>query len=340
MKRLVIIAALLVAFLNGAALLGWKIFLDFVSQPGEVTTSARKIVIATDSSVEMLSEILKREQLVTRSGSLKIYLKHFRVKKPYIPGEYELSGLMSPAQILDQIQSGKVVTYAIAIEPGRSAKKSAQSLEEKGFGDAQALLARALDADFAQSLNIEGDRLEGYLFPDTYELSRKLESTALLKILVARFREKVSPAIIAEAKKLGLSLHQLVIIASLIESERVPPEELRMVSSVFHNRLKQKLKLEHPASLAYGLDKPESMLAPSDREIENGWNTYLKSGLPATPIGSPGLKAIMAAARPSKSDALYFAPRNDTSHIFCPDRECHEIAMRRWRESQRKSDIP
>ena len=321
-------------------MLSWKIFLDFVSEPGEVTTSARKIVIGPSSSSEMLVELLNREQLVTKSGFLELYLKYFRKVGPYVPGEYELSGLMSPSQILDHIQGGKVVTYAIAIEPGHSAQETAAQLESKGFGKASALLSQALDAEFALSLKIEGDRLEGYLFPDTYELSRKLEASALLKILVARFRERISPEIVEEAKKLGLSLHELVILGSMIESEKVPPEELRMVSSVFHNRLKQNVKLEHNASLAYGLDKPESMLSPSDRAIENGWNTYLKRGLPKTPIGSPSLKALIAAARPAKSDALYFAPRNDTSHIFCPDRECHEIAMRRWRASQEKAARP
>jgi UPF0755 protein len=320
---------------SGVLMIGWRVFLNFVGQPSEVTVSARTVVVTPGATNESLVSLLKQEQLVTKSFLLELYLTKFRKPAPFEPGEYELSGLMTPAEIVDQIQSGKVVTYALAIEPGQSTSEIARTLSDKGFGVADAIQAAALDAQFAESLKISGKRLEGYLFPDTYDLPRKLSPKNLLKILVQRFREKVDASVINEAKNAGLNLHELVVLASLIASDDIPPEELRMVSSVYHNRLKANKKLEHAQSLAYGLGKSVGKLTLSDRRIENDWKTFMNKGLPQTPITSPGMNAIIAAARPAKSDALYFAPRTETSHIFCPDAECHAIAMRRWREAQK-----
>ncbi|MEE2903494.1 MAG: endolytic transglycosylase MltG [Myxococcota bacterium] len=338
MKRIIFVISLGVSALSLGAIIVWQLFLGFTENPSAVTISARKVTVAPDITRAGLINLLTNEGLIKERFLLNAYLKYFRKNGNFTPGEYELSGLMTPSQIVDAIQSGKVVKYALAIESGLTTAELAKVIEEKGFGSASQIKVAASNAAFAQALNIPGGRLEGYLLPGTYELPRKLQAEALLKIFVTRFRENVTDEIFAEAQEAGLSPSELVVLASIIASENVPPEELRMVSSVFHNRLKAGMKLQHAKSLAYGLEKKVDELSAEDQAVDNDWNTYLRSGLPSSPIASPDLKTILAAARPAKSDALFFAPRNESSHIFCPDAECHEIAMRRWEETQKGSD--
>ena len=335
MKKIIFVISLGIAALCLGAIVAWQFFLGFTENPSSVTVSARKVTVAPDVTQNGLVDLLTQEGLITDRFLLSTYLKHFRKATKFTPGEYELSGLMTPSQIIDVIQSGKVVTYALAIESGLTATELAKLVEEKGFGSAEQIKLAAADASLAQKLDIPGGRLEGYLLPGTYDLPRKLQAEELLKIFVARFRENVTDEIFAEAQEAGLSPSELVVLASIIASENVPPEELRMVSSVFHNRLKAGMKLQHEKSLAYGLQKKVSELSVDDRNVDNEWNTFVRTGLPSSPIASPDLKTILAAARPAKSDALFFAPRNESSHIFCPDAECHEIAMRRWKQTQK-----
>jgi UPF0755 protein len=317
----------------------WGMLIAFASSSGSSSSDTRTVVIPEAVSVEELVSTLHGQGLVQRKKWLEIYLRHFREPKRLKPGEYALNGLMTPAEMLDQFVTGSVVTYTVTIAAGAKKADVVAALSRNKIVDARALEAALADEGHATKLGfIMG--YEGYLFPDAYNFPRGLDAYEVLKMLVTRHREAVSDDILADAKKVGLDRHQLVTLASLIEVDGVPSSERSMVSSVYHNRLAKGMKLQHPATVAYGMDKSASDLTQDDLQTDHMWNTYVHEGLPPTPIASPSLSAIVAAARPAKSDALYFAPRGDSQHMFCPDEECHRIALERWRkENARKKRV-
>jgi UPF0755 protein len=154
--------------------------------------------------------------------------------------------------------------------------------------------------------------LEGYLFPDTYRLFKEDNGEVLVRKMLDNFQSKVTEQMMADIKKQGKSLYQILIMASLLEKEVRSEVDMKLVSGLFWNRLRDGQRLESCATLAYilGVNKPVYSLA--DTQIDSPYNTYRNDGLPPTPIGNPGILAIQAAIYPTPSDYKFFLSRPDT----------------------------
>ena len=339
MRKLSLIATTVIAVGMFTSMALWGMLVAFASTAGSGTSDTRTVTVPANVTVDELVAVLHEEGLVERKDWLQVYLRHFYQPQIFKAGEYALNGLMTPAEMLDQLARGQVVTYTVTIAPGARKADVVAELAQNKIADKSALEAALGDEGRANALGLIMG-YEGYLFPDAYNLPRGLDAYQVLEILVKRGRDAVSEELLADAKKVGLDAHQLITMASLIEADAVPSGERSMVASVYHNRLAKGMKLDHPATVAYGLDKSATELTQADLQSDHVWNTYLHEGLPPTPIASPSLSSIVAAARPAKSDALYFAPRGESQHMFCPDEECHRIALERWRkENARKKRV-
>jgi UPF0755 protein len=255
---------------------------------------------------------------------MQIYVEHLHEPKQIVPGEYTVSPAMTPVQQIELLESGTVVTYPIAVEVGMTSRQVVGLLADKKLGDAAELSKLVDDPEFAKSLGIEGPSLEGFFQPDIYDLPRGLAPRTLLEKFVARFKNATKDIDLTKLEARGVTPYQVMIVASLVETSDVLPEERRAFAAMIYERLLQRIALGNKPAIAYG----QTRIAAG---ADNPWDTTDRPGLPPTPILIPSLDAIRAAATPSPQPALYYVPREDGTHLFCPDEECYLEAFKKWK---------
>ncbi len=188
------------------------------------------------------------------------------------------------------------------------------------------------DQEFIASLGLEVKNLEGFLFPDTYNISADASEEDVLRQLVGEFKE-ISSEISLEkkAKKVGLSLNEAVTVASIIEREVRVKKERPIVSAVFHNRLEKRMLLQADPTVLYAFRDFSKLLSRDDLNIDSAYNTYRYKGLPPGPICNPGRSSLMAAVEPVDSEYLYFVSCGDGRHYFSKNYREHLAAVRKYR---------
>ena len=233
-------------------------------------------------------------------------------------GEYALPGGLDLGQVVDKLVRGDVVRHVVTFPEGTSLDEMARIAAGQGLAPA-AFLAAARDPATIRDLDPDAADLEGYVFPDTYDLSRAPGAAAtLVARAVRRFREVIGPDL--PAIKAGpLTVRQIVTLASLVELETARPEERPRVAAVFRNRLQKQMLLQTDPTVIYALRKTgkyDGNIRKEDLEIDSPYNTYRHPGLPPGPIASPGRASLSAAIHPADVADLYFVSRNDGSHEF------------------------
>jgi UPF0755 protein len=177
---------------------------------------------------------------------------------------------------------------------------------------------------------MSGSSVEGYLYPATYNLSRNWNEEQLISQMVAQFEKRYADVASAKGTIDGLSRHQIVTLASLIEKEAVASEEKPLISSVFHNRLRIGMPLQSDPTAVYGVRAFSGKVFKADIERHSPYNTYLIKGLPPGPIGNPGSEALQAALKPANTQYLYFVARQDGTHQFSRSLDEHNRAVTRY----------
>jgi UPF0755 protein len=234
-------------------------------------------------------------------------------------GEYYFDRPLTPAEVIDTLVRGDVYVRTITFPEGLTARQMARLFEERGFGDAKAFLAAAGRAALIADVDPEASDLEGYLFPDTYSLTRKAGADDLVRQMVGRFREMWTDDLQFAASRRSLSARQAITLASLVEKETARGDERPVVSAVYHNRLRIKMGLQCDPTVIYALERAgrfDGNLRRADLAFDSPYNTYRYAGLPPGPIANPGRASIAAAVRPAAVDYVYFVSRNDGSHAF------------------------
>jgi UPF0755 protein len=252
-------------------------------------------------------------------------------------GEYDLAAGMAPSEILQRIISGRVRTYKTVLPEGLRASEIAARLEQAGLTRAEAFMALVEDPEFTQSLGIDADSLEGYLYPETYEIPRDLAPEALAELLVRQF-EQTWRRIEPRAREQKLSRHEIVTLASIVEKETSAPEERPLIAAVFLNRMQRGMRLETDPTVIYGIEGFDGNLRRRDLEdSSNRYNTYRIAGLPPGPIANPGAEALRAVVEPAETDYLYFVSRNDGTHHFSRSYREHANAVNRYQKRRKRS---
>ena len=246
-------------------------------------------------------------------------------------GEYELERGATTLDVLTLIESGRVKQHAILHPEGATVTELARVLEADRLTTARDVARLSTDAAFLRTLSIDGPSLEGYLFPDTYQLVRGMTPEEILTRMVLRMRSKLGADIAARARARGFTVHQLLTLASIIEREAVDREEMRTISAVFWNRLKVDMPLQADPTVQYAAGKERRTLTRADLQLDHPYNTYRRSGLPPGPIASPGLAAVEAALDPAPVKYLYFVAIDEHRHFFSYTIEQHNAAVARYR---------
>jgi UPF0755 protein len=273
---------------------------------------------------------LEREHLVRHAWAFESLARWRGLAGELRAGEYDLSPHLSTGEILERIAEGRVRTYRIVIPEGLTAAEIARRLEEKGLADGGDFLAAVRTQELVSELEVEGESLEGYLFPETYQLARGLPAAEIARALVAQFHA-IWPEIAPGSEELGLSMLETVTLASIVEKETGAPEERSLIAAVFHNRLRRGMRLETDPTVIYGIPDFDGNLRRAHLEdTRNPYNTYQIPGLPPGPIANPGADALRAAVQPADASYLYFVSRNDGTHEFSGSYAKHAAAVDRF----------
>jgi UPF0755 protein len=253
-------------------------------------------------------------------------------------GEYAFPTPPSAFEAWRRLVRGDVIKYEVTLPPGANLFDVAELLEEKNLATEEAFLATAASPAVLRRLEIPGESAEGYLFPDSYIFVKPVTPEEILEFMVRQFRRKVPADAEKRAKEAGLSLHQIVTIASIIEKETGVEEEKPLVSAVIRRRLTLGMPLQMDPTVIYGVKRFDGTVTRKDLRTAGPYNTYLNRGLPPGPIANPGLAALAAALNPSKAEYLYFVSRNDGSHTFSRTLSEHNRAVEEFRRAAREDE--
>lgn len=298
--------------------------------------SERILVIAPGESFQSVSQKLFTLGLIRSPLRFKLYARFSGHHRAVKAGEYSFYSANSPREILDRLVEGKVKLYRITVPEGFAVRQIADLVTGAGFSDRDAFIKSATDPEVSKALGIQEASLEGYLFPDTYHFPRGSSVNDILAAMVNRFQAIMTEARRARAEAIGLTVHQVVTLASIIEKETGEPSERPLISSVFHNRLKKRMRLETDPTVIYGIQNFDGNLTRKHLRTPTPYNTYLIRGLPPGPIASPGEAAIDAALYPAETNYLFFVSRKDRTHQFSETLREHQRAVRKYQLGGRK----
>jgi len=248
-------------------------------------------------------------------------------------GEYGLNQSMAPVRIFTILATGAIKTYPLTIPEGLTAEQIANILAKKNLVNKREFISLVRDKTLVASYHIDGPSLEGYLFPDTYLISRDMGARELIDFMVNRFWNIFNTLI--KVQKKDMPVREIVTLASIVEKETGLAEERSLIASVFLNRLKKRMRLESDPTVIYGLKDFDGNLKRKDLHTPSPYNTYTNRGLPPGPIANPGGESLMAVINPAETDYLYFVSKNDGSHYFSATLSEHNRAVIRYQKKRR-----
>jgi UPF0755 protein len=325
----VAIAALILAIVGLAAA---SVFL-----PRAVPGGDAFIDIPKGASTRQMASLLAQNGVI-RHPLQFLLVRALRPKVTLKAGEYRFTNNAVPWEVFDRIARGDIFYYTLVVPEGNNTYDIAASLEHQGIMPAATFLEAAHSPALIKDLDPRAPTLEGYLFPDTYRVTRHTTPAALCLQMTERFRRawhELGPP------KAGA--HETVTLASLVEKEAKLPGERPLIASVFLNRLRDGMALQCDPTTIYAalLEKRyRGTIYRSDLESRQLYNTYQHVGLPPGPIANPGLASLRAALEPQPSDYLYFVARPDGSggHQFSTGLAQHARAVQQYRRGLREAE--
>lgn len=285
--------------------------------------------IAEGSGASVIAEQFKSEGIIKYPFAFKLQARMGEYNDRIRPGSVTIDNGMSYKEILELLCSDMRGAKSVVIPEGFEQKQIAARLEEEGICTAaefEAATHDEYDYSFIRILSDRENKLEGYLYPDTYMLVPGTPAHDVIDMMLAEFDKQVTAEYRARAKEMDMSLDEIITLASVIERETDSDAERAKVAGVFYNRIDQNMKLQSCATVQYILGERKPVLSVSDTQIQSPYNTYLNAGLPVGPIANPGIECIKAALYPEETEYLYFVAGPDGSHIFSKTYEEHLAA--------------
>ncbi len=325
-----LVAVLVVTGLAAGGWLGWVHETTAVKLAAGATPV--RLLVPPGANAESIGRDLQALGLTVHAAVFRLLARGRGVSSLLKAGEYELRGPLSLEQVLDKLVRGDVVRRPITVPEGHSLAEIADLVASQGI-DRQSFLRAAAAPAAVHDLEPAASDLEGYLFPDTYEVPRTPDAPqALVHRMTQRFRTVLAPQLAAIAER-GLSVREVVTLASIVELETGQVDERPRIAAVFLNRLRKGMLLQTDPTVIYALKKAgrwDGNIHKPDLQIDSPYNTYRHAGLPPGPIGCPGREAILAVVDPTPTKALYFVSRNDGTHQFSETLAEHNRAVDKY----------
>jgi UPF0755 protein len=318
----------------------WFLFVPPFSIP-----SMRIVYIKKGMHLRQIAELLQEKDVIRNRHFFILITTLFKKKAHIKAGEYEFDRPIQPLEALDILVKGQVKRHLVTIPEGLTLSQIAQLLEDQTIVEKEDFLQRASSPVLITSLGLAitttepGATLEGYLFPETYHLYKEMDPEEVIRMMVHQFKKASGPDLANGSSRIGMSERETVILASIIEKETPLPEEKPLISAVFHNRLIRKMPLQSDPTVIYGIRNFNGNLTKEDLLRPTPYNTYLRMGLPPSPICNPGKDSLLAALHPAPVPYLYFVSKNDGSHYFSSEMEDHNRAVWKYQKSGRKNGL-
>ena len=333
------IALVVVLFLFAAVVClgGW--FVQYALQTaGGTRETTTTVIIPKGSTVKEINRILASADLVTEDIRFLVVARYLGLAAKLQAGEFALHHGQTPAEILQELAIAKPIQHAVTIPEGRTIVDIAEIFAAGGWGDREEFIQLAEDPDFLKSLGLETRKnLEGYLYPDTYYLTRKGQTAAdLLRMQVRHFFAVWNDIKPTTPTPNTLSSYDILILASMVEKETGKATERPIIAGVFHNRLQKGMRLQSDPTVMYGIADFSGKLSRKDLQTPSPYNTYTLKRLPAGPICNPGKDALQAVLQPAEGKFLYFVSKNDGSHKFSKSLGEHINAVNKYQRSGKK----
>ncbi len=286
---------------------------------------------------------LERLGIIRDAELFRLLLRYWGVDVQLEAGDYELRRNMSMPQVVSQLQHGRLSAKRVTIREGLRAEEVAYLLATEGLVDQEEFIRLVRDDsfhyDFLRDRPATAPKtLEGFLFPDTYEFPVNITATALIDIMLQNFDRRVTIEMRQQALDQGLTLFQVLTLASIVEREAVVPEERPIIAGVYLNRLRRGIYLEADPTVQYakGYDPRTGTWWPrlsleELRTVDSPFNTFIHPGLPPGPICSPGLASIEAVLNPANTRYLFFHAKGDGTHAFAETFEEHLANQKKYR---------
>ena len=305
------------------------------SSPDEVI-----VEIPRGAGLSRIANLLEKSGVLSDSRAFGYYVRLHRKQDRLRAGEFRLRKDLTPAQLLDTLLHGEIVLHRFTVPEGLAAKDIAKVVAGAGLCAESEFLTVANDPALARELGLPADRLEGYLYPDTYAFEKNASARDIAVAMVKRFKEVWTDDLGKRAATFGLDMHEAVTLASIVEKETGDPTERPIIAGVFHNRLKKGMRLESDPTIIYGIKDYDGNIRRKDiRDPANVYNTYVIKGLPPGPIASPGAEALRAVAYPATHDLFYFVAKGagSGSHEFSRTYREHLQNVRKYQLRRRNT---
>ncbi|MGB3209998.1 MAG: endolytic transglycosylase MltG [Desulforhopalus sp.] len=314
---------------------GW--YASYVFAPGpQLSTDNAVVTIPKGTSVRGIRNILAREGVIHNDVRFLLLAKFSGTSCKLQAGEFLLPTGRRPGEVLEALACARPIQHAVTIPEGLRAAEIAEIFGKNGWCDPENFIRLVSDKSFLDGLGFGHlESLEGYLFPDTYFLTRDIHGAEkLISIMVQRSNavwEEIAADLDEEPDRF-----KTVILASIVEEETGSPEERPLIAGVFHNRLRYGMRLQSDPTVVYGSKKFSKPITRKDLKTPTPYNTYTLPGLPVGPVSNPGQKALEAVLHPASTKALYFVSKNDGTHHFSKSLAEHNNAVRKY---QRKKTV-
>jgi UPF0755 protein len=325
------------ALAAGAAWWWWERRLDTFAATAFGGPEPRDVTIPPGSGPHSVATLLARAGVVSDVSLFYRFLRREELGPKLRAGEYEFQGPATPRQVVEKLVSGQQKTYRVTIPEGLRLDEVLPLLAHSELHlDESKLLSLAGDPAWVRRQGVPADRVEGFLFPDTYVFTKPYTAETVLARLVSRGVEEAKRAASERLPGVQLDLLQLVTLASIVEKETGAPEERSHIACVYHNRLGRGMRLQADPTVLYAMMLLRGHFVKNitarDLVTPHPYNTYTEAGLPPGPIANPGSAALRATAAPLPCTDLYFVSRNDGTSEFCPTLICHNAAVKKWQQ--------
>jgi UPF0755 protein len=319
-KRAPLVALAVLSLIIVAAAGSWR-FMETGMRPVNVAdTSQVAVTIPMGTGTQGIAEILDAADIIRSKTVFRIRSRLDGLDGQYKAGEYLFTRDMDMRFLMKELVSGvEALTTRFTVPEGLTVLQTADVLAEAGVLDRDEFLIEAATGDFSPYRFLDGAAgLEGFLYPETYDVYADASAHDVADRMLAQFDKLFTEEYYGKAEALGLSINEVVTIASLIERETRVPEERALVASVIMNRLNVGMPLQIDATVQFALGENKEHLTYADLEVDSPYNTYKINGLPPGPICSPRIECIEAALYPADTDYIYYvlSPELDGRHNF------------------------
>ncbi len=314
-------------------------FVSYLNSPSNNGHVEKLFVIGLGESAASVGKRLADHGLLRHPWLFSIAARFKGVDHRIRAGQYLLDSSMTPLELLRMVAQGMTSVQGITIPEGTTVDQIARRLEADNITEKGAFLCMAKDQELLRTMRIAADSVEGYLFPDTYYLYQGMGADEVIRTMLRRFNEKITASMRKKVVEKGLTLHEVVTLASIVEKETGREDERPLIASTFMNRLVRGIPLQSDPTVIYSINNFSGNLTKQDLLRPVPYNTYVFKGLPEGPICNPGLASIEAVISAPQTLFLYFVSRNDGTHQFSTDLEHHNHAVARYQKKKEPAHI-